>query len=162
VVRHPALDAHAQRGDLVRANPYADGPLAAVSGDAKVGQCLRHDVLQVVHVVARAQAKTVQVHDWIAHHLAWPVVRDVTAPLGGADRDALPAEHIRRREDVGRVSAPTERNHWRVFAQYQRVGNGILLACEDEPLLQGLRLAVGHGPQRQQKARAHQSVRISA
>jgi hypothetical protein len=137
VRRHPALDVHADRGDLARADPHA-GEVAALvrpgaGVDALLGQRAHHRALERPHV----REDVVDREDPVADELARPVVGQLAAAVDVDDVEVGP-----RRELAGGGAPPAGVDRV-VLEQQERVLDRAVLAGGAQPVLQGERLAVG-------------------
>ena len=140
----PVGDPHADRRDLLVADPHAGEPVGARSGlDTEIGERGDEHRLEPAHVrddVALAGAPLGERDDRVADELPGPVVGDVAAAVGPHE---LGAHRLGRHEHVGEIGARPERVHVRVLLQEQVVVG----RARVQPALQRLGLAVRHPPQ---------------
>src|ERR1044072_2618131 len=132
----PPRDAHADRRDLVVADPDAALPLGARGGDAVLGARADQHFLEIRHVLAHVAIPFPEVEDRIAGELAAAVIGDVAAALRGEEADALCGERVGRGEQVRRVAAAAEGDERRMFAAEKLVVDLLALAPLDELLLE--------------------------
>ena len=121
VTRAHRRDLHADRGDLLVADPHAGEPVLAVRVDAEAGERVDQRGFEPADVrddVGRAVAPLRQRDDRVADELAGPVVRDVAAAVGVHE---LRADARRRHEHVRGIGARAERVDVRVLEQQQVV-----------------------------------------
>src|SRR5205807_940816 len=96
--RDPSRDAHADRGNLVVANPDAALPVGAFGGDAEFGDGADQHFFEFRDVLAHIAIAFAEVDDWIADELAGTVIGDVAAARGLEKTDALRVERGGGRE----------------------------------------------------------------
>ena len=132
----PARDAHADRGDLVVADPDAALSLGALSGDAVFANGPDQHLFEFRHVLAHVAIAFAEVDDRIADELAGTVIGDVTPARGLEETDALGIELGRGRDEVADVAAAAEGDDGRVLEQQKLIGDHLLLPQLHELLLQ--------------------------
>jgi hypothetical protein len=104
-------DPHADGTELALPDPHP-GPTsdAAPRADAVCPGSSDHRILQRFHVVAGAETPRPEIHDWVRHDLARPVVRGLAAPRHHGDVDAFLFEllHV----EFGPALASWRRRQW--------------------------------------------------
>ena len=127
--------------------PAAGMAVAPTGGDAERRAGVDQRRLERADERPQEQPPLVQAHDRIGDQLARPVVGDLAATLDALDLDAARASSLGRREDVRRVGVPPERQDGGMLEQQQLVADPTGRALVDEPLLEGLGVAVGDPPE---------------
>jgi hypothetical protein len=145
--RDPALDVHADRGDLALLHPHAgvlDPVLWAVAGgDPLVGE--RRDERRLDP--AQVRDHVVDADDRVADELARAVIGELAAAVDRDDVDPLLGVPRGRERQVAVLRAPPARVHGRVLKQQQHVGQLVGLAAGAHRLLQRERRAVLDEPE---------------
>ena len=112
--------------------------------NAEFGRGADHGLLEAAHVPANVAANFAEIQNRIADELSRPVIGDVAAAIGFKKRNAHPAQHLVRGAKIGNFSAAAQRDHVRVLAQQQNVGDGAGFARGGHAPLQLPRRAVFH------------------
>jgi hypothetical protein len=106
----PLFEADAQGGDFARgragwigglADPNASCAKLAVGGDGEVSQGVDDGLFEQAHVIVEAEVEGVEIEDGVDDELAWAVVGDVAAAVGGFDCDAKTGELVGGGQEVG-------------------------------------------------------------
>jgi hypothetical protein len=149
VTRPSARNPHADRRNLLVADPHAGKALGAFCGDPEVGKGRDQDVFQCAYIrddITLPRAPLSERHDRVAHELAGAVIRDVAAPIRldeiGTDRSGV-AQHVLQ------LRARPQRVDVRMLEQQQVVVVGVAV----QRALQRLGFAIRN---RAQPARAQQ------
>src|SRR5688572_8853059 len=73
VARNPSRDAHADRPELVRADPDTGQAGHACRGNAEISGGPNHDFLEVANISVDIAAIRAKVDNWVTHDLPWTV-----------------------------------------------------------------------------------------
>ncbi len=140
----PTRDPHADRGELLPADPHAGEPGDAARFDAERRGDPDQHFLDVAHVAVHIAAIGFEIDDGIADELSRPVIRHVAAASGLEERDAARGERLVRCQHVfaavSRLRA--ERDDRRMLKEEQLIRHAAVPAIVHESLLQLERLAV--------------------
>ena len=109
---HPPAHAHADEADLAALAPHPGQPGPPLGRQGELGQGADEQFLEQSQPLVQVAAAPAQQDDGVAHQLTGPVPGDVTA--------AVHAPQVGERvEQVGRIPAPADGVHGRVFEQEQ-------------------------------------------
>src|ERR1700735_1545112 len=137
---HPAAQVDANRTQFfflagIRVNPQTMASFNAPRRDSEFGRSTKHGFFQHAHVPTNIATMPGQIQDRVAHDLPWTMVGDVAATVRLAKLDI----HLRKQtiasSQMFRLPIAAERDHMRVLAEQQHVGNFIFLARRDGTLL---------------------------
>ena len=112
---------------ILQANINTRCPGHAMASDAKVQQAANDGLFHPVYIFFDKVACAMQVHQWVGHHLAWPMEGDLAPPVGGNDRD------VTGRQQVTGLSCKPLGERAGVLANPKLVW-GIRCACRSEVL----------------------------
>lgn len=145
MTRDPAGNAHANRRQLLRADPCACQSVDSSSHDAAVARDADQHLFEVAHIPVHVATIRFEIQNRIPDDLSRTVVRDITAAPRLVDFDTSRGKGLRRDENVRTppISPNAKCQYRRVLDQKQQVVDLIGAPLLDERTLQSQRVDVG-------------------